>query len=295
MSKGRVGRGLASLIPESALDDAPAPDTPAAGRDGVLKVPLAELLPNPEQPREVFDEKELDQLTESIQAHGVLSPLVVRRQDGKYFLIAGERRMRAAGRAGLTEVPVIVREASDGKVQLELALVENLQRADLDPIEAAKGFQRLEKEYGYTHQQIASAVGKKRSTISNLIRLLLLPDIALEALRNGKITVGHAKALLPVSDDEAKLKQVLARIVEHELNVRQVEALISELENPPARSSKARPRDSHVEYVERLLGDALQTTVAIAPKPRGGGRITIDYSSDEELDRLIEMIQNEEA
>jgi len=298
MSKGRVGRGLASLIPESALDDAPAETTPTAPRTGVLKVPLSEIEPNPEQPREVFDSDELDELTESIRAHGVLSPLVVRKEGGKYILIAGERRKRAAGHAGLTEVPVIIREATDAKVQLELALVENLQRADLDPVEAARGFHRLKKEYGYTDQQIATAVGKKRATITNSIRLLQLPDFVLRAMRKreSKITAGHAKALLPLKDDEAKLKLILGRIDDQELNVRQVEALVSELESPSQRESKPKERDRRMIHVERLLGDALQTTVSVAPKPRGnGGRITIDYSSDEELERLIEMMQSDEA
>ncbi len=296
MSK-RVGRGLASLIPESALDDTAAPVLPPAPpTGGVLKVPLAELQPNPEQPREVFDPEELEELTESIRVHGVLSPLVVRKEDGKYILIAGERRMRAAGQAGLTEVPVIVREAADSKEQLELALVENLQRSDLDPIEAARGFQRLKKEYGYTDQQIATAVGKKRTTITNLIRLLQLPDFALQRLRDGKIAAGHAKALLSLKDDDAKLKEVLRKIDDEDLNVRQVEALISELENPPAgRGSKAKPRDDRMAYAERLLGNSLQTKVSIATKSHGGGKITIEYADEEDLDRLIEILQHEEG
>jgi len=296
MSNRRVGRGLASLIPESALDDVSVVDTSPAPKVGVLKVPLAELAPNPEQPREVFDPDELEELTKSIRVHGVLSPLVVRKEGGKYILIAGERRMRAAGQAGLTEVPVIVREAEDGKVQLELALVENLQRSDLDPIEAARGFNRLKKEYGYTDKDIAAAVGKKRTTITNLIRLLQLPDFALQALRDGKITAGHAKALVALKDDEAKLKQVLARIEDQELNVRQVEAYIQELDRPAAQApSKPRGRDSRMAYAENLLSTALQSAVSIVTKPRGGGRITIEYASQEELDHIIEVIQHEDG
>ena len=165
----RVGRGLASLIPESALDVAPVP----AERDGLRMVPLDELRPNPEQPRQQFGKDDLEELSTSIKTHGiVISPLIVRKHEGRYVVIAGERRMRAAALAGLTEVPVVLREADDAHTQLELALVENLQRADLDPIEAARGFDRLINHHGYTQEQVATAVGKNRATIANSIRLL---------------------------------------------------------------------------------------------------------------------------
>ncbi|MEN0066072.1 MAG: ParB/RepB/Spo0J family partition protein [Myxococcota bacterium] len=295
MSKGRVGRGLASLIPESALDDSSAtPAQPAPPKGEVLKVPLSELKENPEQPREVFNPEELEELTKSIRIHGVLTPLIVRKEGGSYILIAGERRMRAAARAGLDEVPVVVREADDPRIQLELALVENLQRADLDPIESAKGFQRLKSEYKYTDQQIATAVGKKRTTITNLMRLLHLPDFVLDVLRLGKITVGHAKAMIALKNDEDKLRAVLKAIDDKKLNVRQVETLVGELDNPEPRTSRSRPRETGMEDVERTLRNALQTTVSITTKTRGGGRITIDYSDQEELERLIELIQQDE-
>lgn len=293
MSK-RVGRGLASLIPESALDDSPATTETSVPGDGAIKVPLSELQRNPHQPREVFDDEELAQLTESIRIHGVLSPLVVRKEDGKYILIAGERRMRAAGKAGLTEVPVVVREAAEDRVQLELALVENLQRSDLDPIEAARGFQKLNQEYGYTQGEIATAVGKKRETITNLIGLLKLPDFVLDSVRNGKITVGHAKAMRKLQDDDAKLKEVLRQIDDRGLNVRQVESLIAAMENPePSKGGKGKPRDNRMAYAERLLEDALQTTVSIATKNQGGGKITIEYTDDEHLEHLLEVLQQQ--
>lgn len=297
MRKRPVGRGLASLIPESALDDSPAEEGKGSSSKGsVLTVSLAQLRPNPEQPREVFNPVELEELTESIRVHGILSPLVVRKDGGDYILIAGERRMRAAGLAGLTEVPVVVREADDAKVQLELALVENLQRSDLNPIEAARGFQRLKKEYGYTDEQIASAVGKKRATITNLIRILQLPDFALQALRDGVISHGHAKALLGLKEEPSKLRQVLAQIHDEELNVRQVEALVdAEREVPPARSGKPKGRDTRMSHVEQLLVNALQTRVSVAPNQKGGGRITINYDDAEELERLIELLQSGNA
>jgi ParB family chromosome partitioning protein len=169
MSKGvarGLGRGLASLIPDSALEMDELP----AERDALRVVPIDEIKPNPEQPREVFAKSELDDLASSIRTHGILSPLVVRREEGRYIVIAGERRLRAAAMAGLTTVPVIVRVAEDRSTQLELALVENLQRADLDPIEAARGFQRLCDEYDYTQDQVAASVGRDRSTIANILR-----------------------------------------------------------------------------------------------------------------------------
>ena len=194
-AKKGLGRGLAALIPDSALDG----DALQSSGSQHRIVPLDEIKPNPEQPRTVFATEALGSLASSIKIHGVLQPLVVRRVDGRYVLIAGERRLRAAALAGLSEVPVLVREANDGSEQLELALVENLQRTDLDPVESALGFQRLMRDYAYTQEDVARKVGKDRSTVANGIRLLKLPDFALAALREGKISAGHARALLPVS------------------------------------------------------------------------------------------------
>ena len=174
-----LGRGFASLIPDSALDV----DVLENERRDLRTVPIDEIDPNPEQPREVFQPEELDSLAASIKNHGVMTPLLVRREEGRYVLIAGERRLRAAGLAGLTEVPVMVRELAEESDPLELALVENLQRADLDPIEAAKGYQRLQQTYGYTQDEVSKRVGKERSTIANALRLLQLPDFVLHALR----------------------------------------------------------------------------------------------------------------
>jgi ParB family chromosome partitioning protein len=279
-----LGRGLSSLIPDSALDLGVVPPDRAAPRT----VPIDEVRPNPEQPREVFDDRKLAELASSIRRHGLLSPLVTRRHDGRYVLLAGERRLRAAALAGLTEVPVVVRDADDPGLQLELALVENLQRADLDPIESARGFQRLTDVYGYTQEQVADAVGKDRATVANAIRLLKLPPAALAALREGRITAGHARALLPLADDPQELVRLMTLVVARGWNVRLTErAVAARLRMPRASNARERQRARTLDYVRKLLEESLHTSVAIRPRSRGGGRIVIDYADGEDLERLI--------
>ena len=212
-------------------DDALASDAPA--REQIRRVSVDEIQPNPEQPREVFDREELEGLSASIRTHGILSPLVVRQYEGQYILIAGERRWQAARMAGIAEVPVVIREAPDRNVQLELALVENLQRTDLDAVEEARGFARLVEEYGYTQDQIATAVGRDRSTVANQLRLLKLPAYVQQAMRDGRISAGHARALLPLSDEDA-IRRVLGKISAQRLNVRQTERLVNEIVRTPA-------------------------------------------------------------
>lgn len=286
VSRG-LGRGLAALIPDSALEM----DALPAEREALRVVPIDEIRPNPEQPREVFAKAELDDLAASIKAHGILSPLVVRKEEGRYVVIAGERRLRAAALAGLTQVPVLVREAADRSTQLELALVENLQRADLDPIEAARGFQRLVDEYGYTQDQVAGAVGKDRSTVANAVRLLKLPEFVLGALREGRVSAGHARAMLPLTD-ENELRRVLSRVLAQSLNVRQTERLVASLvRNPAPPVATQVKRERTLQYAVKLLEEALHTSVAIRPKPKGGGRIVVDYSDAEDLERLIGLLR----
>lgn len=285
MSKA-LGRGLASLIPDSALDvGASAP------RSALRQVPLDEIRPNPEQPREVFDREALEQLADSVRRHGLLTPLVVRKHEGHYVIIAGERRFRAAGLAGLTEVPVVVRDAPDAADQLELALVENLQRTDLDAVEEGRGYQRLMSEYGYTQEEVAQRVGKQRSTVANAIRLLRLPEFALLALRDGRISAGHARALLALEDEELQ-RRVLGRILAQQLSVRATERIVAEHNRQPVT---ARERDGAarrtLDYATRLLREALHASVEIKPRTRGGGRIVIDYADAEDLERLITKLR----
>lgn len=289
MSNGRLGRGLASLIPDSALD--------AEGEEERVQlrvVPVDEVRPNPVQPREVFDREELESLAESIRRHGVLTPLVVRKEEGHYVLIAGERRLRAAALAGLSEVPVVVREADDESLQLELALVENLQRTDLDPVEAARGYKRLLDEYGYTQEEVARAAGKDRSTVANTLRLLKLPEFVLGALREGRISAGHARALLPLSDNE-ELRRALAKVIAQQLSVRATERMVQQLTriDPVVRSTERMRRERTMEYATGLLEKALHTSVRIKPLKRGGGRISIDYADSEDLERLITLLRGD--
>ena len=286
----RLGRGLASLIPDSALD---LGQTPKTSRAALRVVPLDEIRPNPEQPREVFAPGDLEDLASSIRTHGVLSPLVVRRAEGRYVLIAGERRLRASALAGLSEVPVVVREAPGAREQLELALIENLQRADLDPVETARGYERLSSEFGMTQQEISQRVGRDRSTIANLMRLLKLPDFALDALRDGRISAGHARALIPLAGAQDDLRRLLAKVVAQRLNVRSTEKLVSQLTATPKpmRNATRRKREQTFDYATRLLSEALHTSVAIKPRANGSGKITIDYANAEELERLIQQVR----
>jgi ParB family chromosome partitioning protein len=286
-----LGRGLASLIPDSALEV----DVLGNGSRGLRTVPLDEIDANPDQPREVFDPTELDGLAASIKVHGIMSPLIVRREEGRYILIAGERRLRASALAGLTEVPVLVREMTSESDSLELALVENLQRSDLDPIESAKGYQRLQQNYGYTQDEVAKKVGKERSTIANALRLLKLPELVLQALREGQISAGHARALLPLAGDEAELRRVLSQVIVRDLNVRRVEQMVAELTRfDPISTKRSRGQtEKALKFATKLLTKALKTGVEIRPRKRGGGKIVIQYSDAEELERLISDLRGQ--
>lgn len=286
-----LGRGLAALIP----DDLVAEEV-VSRAEGVRTVPISEIHANPEQPRTEFEPTALAQLASSIEAHGILSPLVVRAAGGDgYILIAGERRLRAAGMAGLKEVPVLVKEgAEDGAVQLELALVENLQREDLNPVEAAKGYQRLVKEYGYTQARVAERMGKERATVANAMRLLKLPQKVLNLVQDGRLSAGHARALIPVEDPD-RLRHIVALILARNLSVRATERLVSETVRSPKVAQTEKPKEKVLDYAARLLTRALGTQVAIRNKGKSGGRIVIAYGDNEELERLIHRLRGELA
>lgn len=295
--RGALGRGFAALIPDDVMD-APAPAAPSSAPrvSGPQKVPLDTIRPNPEQPRAHFDEGALKELAESIKVHGVLMPLVVRPlAGGGYALIAGERRWRAAGLAGLSEVPVVLRDELAPVDQLELALVENLQREDLNPVEAARGYQRLNKEFALSQEDIARRVGKDRATVANALRMLRLPEGVLRLVQEGRLSAGHARALLPL-EDEAAIREIVSQILARDLSVRATEALVKARGKGPARPSP-RPQgpDPSLRYATDLLTRHLNTAVAIQPKARGaGGRIVIDYYTTEDLERLIRSIRGPE-
>ena len=244
------------------------------------------IVPNPQQPRESIAEEKLIELAASIREHGIIQPLVVSHDPltGTYTLIAGERRLRAASLAGLEKVPVIIRTVTEQQ-RLTEALIENIQRADLSPLESAKGFKRLVEEFNLTHEDLAAQVGKSRTSVTNTMRLLNLPLTVQEALSSQKISEGHARALLSLPTEQAQLS-ALSTILTHELNVRQTEELVRKLTGikPPAVPSKS--IDPLVEEIEQRLRERLGTKVNIRPGGKGG-TISIHYYSEEELNNLI--------
>jgi ParB family chromosome partitioning protein len=273
-----LGRGLAALIPQRHPD----------GTGGQLEIPVGRIRPNPYQPRRHFDEDELAPLVASIAEHGVIQPILVTETLDGYQLVAGERRLRAARVAGLERIPAVVRQLADPQ-QLELALVENLQRDDLDPIEVALAFRQLLDEFGFTQEALAERVGRARSTVANTLRLLDLDPGVQAAVADGRITEGHARALGGLSPDLQP--RVLGSVVDGDLSVRQTEELVRRLRAPrPAGNARTtRPADPELERVEEDLRRALGTKVRLA-RSRRGGRIVIEYYSDEELGRLYERL-----
>lgn len=272
-----LGRGLSALIPQ-ATSDASAP----------VEIAIAQIERNPFQPRNAFEEEGLGQLADSIRAHGVLQPIIVTETLAGYRLVAGERRVRAARLAGLERIPAVVRQSAD-RDQLELALVENLQRTDLNPIEQASAFRHLVESFGLSHEQVATRVGRARSTVANTLRLLDLEPQVRDAIAAGRISEGHGRALVGLS--AATQRELLALAVARGLSVRQVEELARRLRGPatPAARRTARPADAELERVEEDLRRALGTKVSLA-RTRRGGRIVIEFYSDEELGRLYERL-----
>lgn len=273
-----LGRGLDALIPSGEEGQ------------GVQQVPIERIVPNPLQPRSQIKPEELTELSSSIKEHGILQPLVVSydaAQD-RYILIAGERRWLAAKQAGLTTVPVIQRQVDD-RTRLELALVENLQREDLDPLEAAEAYQVLAEQFQLSHEQISERVGKSRVTITNTLRLLKLPEAVKTALREKRISEGHARALLALPTPQAQVA-LLQTILQNELNVRQAEELVRKYlgRKPPPSQRKEVPPE--ISALESQLRQALGTKVNISPRKKGGGTIVIHYYSEEELDNLLKRI-----
>ena len=282
-----LGKGLSALIPE-ALE---------APRGGTTDVDIDLLAPSDQQPRLMLDDGKLDELAGSIRANGVIQPILVRRTGGTYRIIAGERRWRAAQRAGLLKVPVVVRDVPDGAERqlLELALVENLQREDLNPIDEALAYQRLVDEFALTQDQVAAAVGKDRTSVANYLRLLRLPEEVRGDLASGALSMGHARALLGLPDPAAQ-RQAARDVIARSLSVRETEALVKKLAAPPSsrRPAGAPPTDVHTRAAEDRLRFALGTKVRIvrrvAARPDLGGSIEIEFSSESELNRLYEHL-----
>jgi len=279
-AKRGLGRGLDALFPV------------AESSAGVSQVPLSAVSRNPRQPRMRYDPAELEDLATSIREHGVIQPLVVTQSayPGQYTLIAGERRLEAARLAGLPTVPVIIREASDEQM-LELALVENVQRTDLGPFETATAYKHLAEDFGLSHDEIAAKVGKKRVTVTNTLRLLKLPQRILDALANGQISEGHARALLSLPNAQAQTA-AFATVVKKELSVRQTEELVRQLAgHKPARPAKS-SRPAETDALAARLRESLGTKVTLRRGPRGG-TIIIHFYSDEELNAIAAAIVGE--
>jgi len=276
-----LGRGLDALIPSGE----------ASPLSGVTYIPVAGIRRNPRQTRASFDAQELAELAASIREHGVIQPLIVTysEQEGEYILIAGERRWMAARQAGLEVVPAIVREANDLQ-RLELALIENVQRADLNPLESAEAYRQLADDFGFTHDEIAVAVGKSRTAVTNTLRLLKLPPSVQQALIDGRISEGHARALLSLPSPQSQAA-ILQTILQRELNVRQTEALVQRLsgERPPVSHKEISPE---VADLESRLRNTLGTKVSLNRR-RKGGTLVIHFYSDEELDAIVEKILGE--
>jgi ParB family chromosome partitioning protein len=270
-----LGRGIAALIPQRPAES------------GSIEVAVDRIRPNPHQPRKRFDETTLQGLAASIREHGVIQPIVVTEVLDGYQVVAGERRFRAARLAGLERVPVIVRQVAD-REQLELALVENVQREDLDPIEEAHAFRQLIDDFDLSQERVAQRVGRARSTIANTLRLLELHTVVQSAVADGRITEGHARALGGLEPDAQA--RVIHTVVERELSVRDTEELVRRLRTPrEANVMAARPADPDLDRLEEDLRRALGTKVRLA-RSRKGGRIVIEYYSEEELNRLYERL-----
>jgi ParB family chromosome partitioning protein len=269
-----LGRGLGALLPGGSPSE----------RKGVLQVGIEEIRPQKGQPRRHFDEAHIEELAESIRSKGVLLPLIVRRGPDGYLLVAGERRWRAAQKAGLRELPVMVREVSE-KEGFELALIENIQREDLNPVEEAEAYKRLIEEHGLTQEELAARVGKDRSTVANALRLLRLPEAIKQAIVAGRLGMGHARALLALPDDD--LRKAAERVVAEELSVRAVEALVQRLKSKRLpRQKREQQHSAQVRHLMEKLQRKLGAKVVLRDSG-GSGTLEIRYQSLAELDRIL--------
>ncbi|MCS6988191.1 MAG: ParB/RepB/Spo0J family partition protein [Chloroherpetonaceae bacterium] len=309
-----LGKGLGALIADKAIEieELPSSDEQSAthrrfrnvqtGEVGTIGLlPIAQIAPNPFQPRMDFDPEALKELKESIMQKGVVQPITVRRKpDGNgYELISGERRLRAATDAGFTEIPAYVLDVKTNRDMIEIALIENIQRKNLNPIEIARGYQRLADECGLTQEEIAQRVNKDRATVANFIRLLKLPPEIQESIRNESVSMGHARALLSVEDPESQLN-LWKLIIEQQLSVRRVEEIANKINKQKKKSVKKKEGKSAPEKIldiaeaESALRNKLGTKVKIRRSKKGSGEIVIEYYGEEDLERILDIIVNSE-
>lgn len=295
-TKSVLGKGLSALIPK-AVQREPLSRLESAeeGHKGVIaQVEIDKIIPNPYQPRMDFDQQALDELKRSIKEKGIIQPITVRRaKDGMYQLISGERRIRAAREAGFTHIPSYVIEVKRDEEMLELALIENLQREHLNPIEIAISYQRLIDECHFTHEQVSKTIGKDRTTVTNFIRLLKLSNPIQQSLRKGEISMGHARALINLPDEKTQM-QVWKRIISEGLSVRKVEQIVREIGTQGTKKAKKVIRlhpatESTLQTIESKMRQILGTQVKIHFKSDGKGEIVIEYYSNDDLERILDL------
>jgi ParB family chromosome partitioning protein len=287
MARQPLGRGLSAL-----LGDAPAT---AKAEIAVNEIDIDLIEPNPEQPRTRFVEAGLEELAASIRSNGIVQPIVVRRHGERFQIVAGERRWRAAQRAGLRRVPVTLRDIPDDKL-LETALIENIQRQELNPVEEARAYRKLLDNIGFTQEELSERVGKNRSMISTSIRLLKLPESILELVEEEKLSAGHARAIL-VAEDPDRQMEIARAIVDFDLSVREAERMVKKrsaerLSNTADKEVTPQAKDANVRVAESKLMRALGTNVKITPSAKGGGKIELEYYSETDLNRLYERLLN---
>lgn len=282
--KTGLGRGFDAIMVDNSVEE-------ISGNSGAFKVKLMDIEPNREQPRKQFDENALSELADSISKHGVLQPLLVRPlTDGSYQLVAGERRWRASRMAGLTEVPVVVKDLTDSQVA-ELALVENLQRENLNPLEEANGYKELGEKFGYTQEQISEVVGKSRSAVANSLRLLALPKSVATLVSEGKLSMGHARALLSL-EDEKMMSDLAKLIVANDLSVRETERLARNMKKDEPKGKKSKKRNPFYDEAELALSDVLGRKVRITKSSKKGA-LEIEFFDDADLKKLLKIFDNE--
>lgn len=299
MSKQRLGRGLDALIPRAATKEISIDSKDLRFDDGqsvgvIAKIEISKIKPNPYQPRENFDRTSLEELKQSIIEKGVIQPITVRRlPGGMYELITGERRVRASAEAGLTHIPAYIIEVESEKELLELALIENIQREKLNPIEIAKAYQRLIEELGYTQEEIAKKIGKDRTTVANFIRLLKLPEQIQESLKRGEITMGHARALINIPSRKLQI-EIWNKIVKQGWSVRKVEKMVRDLLRGKDEEEKTKKK-SHsspgVRDIESKLKRIFGTQVKIRQTGNSKGEIIIEFYSNDDFERLLELFE----
>jgi len=289
MAKKGLGRGLDALLGDSKAEDIIAPKVTVKNGEVVENIKIIEIEPNPEQPRTDFDEDSLEELAMSIKEYGVITPIIVKKADnGFYQIVAGERRWRASKKAGLKKIPAIVKTFSDMETQ-EVALIENLQRKDLNPVEEALGYKKLMDDFNLTQEEIARKMGKSRSSVANSLRLLMLDDEVLQYLKSGDISFGHAKVILS-EDNKARQNEIAKLIIKEGLSVRATEELLKQKEKK-TKTKKQVNLNVHLAFkeIEKSMSSSLGTNVKIAAKGNKG-TIKIEYYSSEELERIVKIL-----